>query len=256
MQLDRDQLKTSLDALALKGVFIGTSSWKYPGWCGMLYDESKYITRGKFAKSRFERDCLTEYAEVFKTVCVDAGYYRFPDQRYIEKLEVRFRLKPHTRAVEFRHMNKSFEEMLAETLAKSCRAYIQHGAEHLFTKLPSDEDLLQAILNMQGAMEVVAKLYQLKTNGWRSILETKHHQESECELIKKLNCGKLKTTGYEHSKKHLIKGRELDKPDEDLLTKIQGYRNSLAHLGLPSLPLGIGDEIKRLLARVMNAMAW
>ena len=86
MQLDREQLTKSLDALASNGVFIGTSSWKYPGWCGMLYDESKYITRGKFSESRFERDCLTEYAEVFKTVCFDGGYYRFPEQRFIEKL--------------------------------------------------------------------------------------------------------------------------------------------------------------------------
>jgi hypothetical protein len=40
----------------------------------MIYDESKYITRGKFAKTHFERECLREYAETFKTVCVDAGY--------------------------------------------------------------------------------------------------------------------------------------------------------------------------------------
>jgi len=52
----------------------------------MLYDESRYITRGKFARARFERDCLAEYAEVFKTVCVDGAYYRFPDRRYLEKL--------------------------------------------------------------------------------------------------------------------------------------------------------------------------
>ena len=52
----------------------------------MLYDESRYVYRGKFAKSRFEKNCLTEYAEVFKTVCVDAAYYTFPTQKYIEDL--------------------------------------------------------------------------------------------------------------------------------------------------------------------------
>jgi uncharacterized protein YecE (DUF72 family) len=86
MEFDRARLKSTLSRLAENKIFLGTSSWKYPGWCGQLYEEGKYITRGKFAKSRFERDCLTEYAEVFKTVCVDAGYYRFPDHRYIEKL--------------------------------------------------------------------------------------------------------------------------------------------------------------------------
>ena len=39
------------------------------------------------AKSRFEAGCLEEYAETFKTVCVDAGFYRFPEERYIEKLK-------------------------------------------------------------------------------------------------------------------------------------------------------------------------
>jgi hypothetical protein len=86
MQFDRKQIKISLAQLAARGVFIGTSSWKYSGWRGMLYDEQRYIYRGKFAESRFEKNCLAEYAEVFKTVCVDAGYYRFPDHRYIEAL--------------------------------------------------------------------------------------------------------------------------------------------------------------------------
>src|SRR5262249_15828824 len=63
------------------GVFIGTSSWKYSGWRGMLYDEARYVYRGKFAETRFQRDCLSEYSEVFKTVCVDAAYYTFPTEK-------------------------------------------------------------------------------------------------------------------------------------------------------------------------------
>ena len=52
----------------------------------MLYDEARYIWRGKFAEARFQKQCLAEYAEVFKTVCVDGAYYKFPDQRYLEDL--------------------------------------------------------------------------------------------------------------------------------------------------------------------------
>jgi uncharacterized protein YecE (DUF72 family) len=52
----------------------------------MLYDPARYEWRGKFAESRFEKNCLAEYAEVFKTVCVDAAYYKFPDQRYLSGL--------------------------------------------------------------------------------------------------------------------------------------------------------------------------
>src|SRR5205823_2992302 len=72
--------------LAQRGVFIGTSSWKYAGWQGQLYDESRYVWHGKYSENRFQRLCLAEYAQVFKTVCVDAAYYKFPDERFLEGL--------------------------------------------------------------------------------------------------------------------------------------------------------------------------
>jgi hypothetical protein len=62
---DRSQIKAKAGELAVSGVFIGTSSWKYPGWRGLVYDESRHVFRGKFAVSRFEKNCLAEYAEVF-----------------------------------------------------------------------------------------------------------------------------------------------------------------------------------------------
>ena len=80
------RLHDPLAKLAGENVFIGTSSWKYPGWCGQIYDQSRYITRGKFSESRFERDCLAEYSETFPTVCVDAGYYQFPSEKYLAGL--------------------------------------------------------------------------------------------------------------------------------------------------------------------------
>jgi len=86
MAFDRDEIKRKTEVLATKGVFVGTSSWKYDGWFGQLYTPARYEYRGKVAKTRFERDCLKEYAEVFKTVCVDAAYYTFPSQKYLEGL--------------------------------------------------------------------------------------------------------------------------------------------------------------------------
>jgi uncharacterized protein YecE (DUF72 family) len=80
MDFDRDQLKAALAALAASGAFVGTSSWKYPGWLGQLYTRDRYVWRGRYAASRFERNCLAEYAEVFQTVCVDAAYYQFPQR--------------------------------------------------------------------------------------------------------------------------------------------------------------------------------
>ena len=53
---------------------------------GLLYHKARNVYRGQFAESRFEKNCLTEYAEVFKTVCVDAAYYSFPSETYLAGL--------------------------------------------------------------------------------------------------------------------------------------------------------------------------
>jgi uncharacterized protein YecE (DUF72 family) len=86
MEFDRTRLRDRLSTLASRGVYVGSSSWKYPGWLGLVYDDDRYSHRGKFVKSRFERDCLAEYAETFKTACVDAAYYAFPKKEYLEGL--------------------------------------------------------------------------------------------------------------------------------------------------------------------------
>src|ERR1043166_4180575 len=86
MPFDREAIKQPVAKLATQGVFLGTSSWKYTGWLGQLYHPALYEYRGKISKARFERECLREYAEVFKTVCVDAAYYDFPRREYLQGL--------------------------------------------------------------------------------------------------------------------------------------------------------------------------
>jgi uncharacterized protein YecE (DUF72 family) len=78
---DRAALARNLASLAADGIFIGTSSWKYPGWLASVYSERCYVFRGKFATARFDDQCLAEYAEAFPTVGVDASYYTFPNVR-------------------------------------------------------------------------------------------------------------------------------------------------------------------------------
>ena len=85
-QFDRDDLARRVQKLAMRGVFIGTSSWKYPGWRGKIYDSSRYMVKGRYSEARFERHCLEEFSGIFKTVCVDAAYYRFPEPRFIDTI--------------------------------------------------------------------------------------------------------------------------------------------------------------------------
>lgn len=77
---DLTHFRARIAALAEKGIYVGTSSWKYEGWIGQIYTASRYEYRGRVASSRFERECLREYGETFRTVCVDAAFYAFPDE--------------------------------------------------------------------------------------------------------------------------------------------------------------------------------
>jgi len=81
--LDLPRYRQQLAQLAAHGLYIGTSSWKYEGWCGLVYDEQRYFTGKKFSDAKFKRSCLAEYAETYSTVCVDAGYYQIPTFDYL-----------------------------------------------------------------------------------------------------------------------------------------------------------------------------
>lgn len=91
---DRAALATRLSHLAARNIFIGGSSWKYKGWLGQIYTQSRYMTRGRFSKRIFEDACIAEYAETFPTVCGDFAFYQFPTgdfwQRLFNKVPERF----------------------------------------------------------------------------------------------------------------------------------------------------------------------
>ena len=79
-------LGSRLRELADSNIWIGTSSWKYPGWLDQIYTRERYQTRGKVSPKRFEAECLVEYAETFPAVCGDFSFYQFPTPEYWHKL--------------------------------------------------------------------------------------------------------------------------------------------------------------------------
>ena len=83
---DRARLASRLEDLRRSNIYIGTSSWKYPGWLDQIYTRERYQTRGRFSKTRFEHECLAEYAEVFPIVCGDFSFYQFPAEAFWAKL--------------------------------------------------------------------------------------------------------------------------------------------------------------------------
>lgn len=71
-------LAERLRLLAGQHIYLGTSSWKYEGWLGRIYDPKRYETRKRFSLKKFNRECLSEYAGVFPTVGGDFSFYQFP----------------------------------------------------------------------------------------------------------------------------------------------------------------------------------
>jgi uncharacterized protein YecE (DUF72 family) len=65
---------------AERGIFFGSSSWKYPGWKGTVYN------RHYSSQRAFEQTCIAEYATVFPTVCADFALYDFPGARLLQTI--------------------------------------------------------------------------------------------------------------------------------------------------------------------------
>jgi uncharacterized protein YecE (DUF72 family) len=80
------RLAPRLHALAQRGVYFGTSSWKYKGWVGSIYSEDRYLTRNKFSKAKFEDTCIREYAETFPAAGGDFSFYQFPSAETWKKV--------------------------------------------------------------------------------------------------------------------------------------------------------------------------
>ena len=78
-------LADRLTGLAERGIYLGTSSWKYPGWLAQVYEPARYHSGDRFSQKKFERECLAEYATVFPTVCGDFAFYRFPSAALWER---------------------------------------------------------------------------------------------------------------------------------------------------------------------------
>jgi len=57
------QLAAGLAELARAQLYVGTSSWKYEGWLGTVYQSERYSSRGRFSKAQFERDWLNLNSE-------------------------------------------------------------------------------------------------------------------------------------------------------------------------------------------------
>jgi uncharacterized protein YecE (DUF72 family) len=161
---DRDALAARLRDLAEQRIYIGGSSWKYPGWLGQIYSHDRYLTRGKFSKKVFEAECLKEYAETFPAVCGDFAFYQFPTVEFWSKL---FRQTPP----HFRFAFKVPEQVTCKVFPAHARYGPQAGQEneafldaHILTEM-----FLRPLLPYRDRTGVL--IFEFGTFGRRSFEE-------------------------------------------------------------------------------------
>jgi uncharacterized protein YecE (DUF72 family) len=70
-------MDSRIEKLKQFGIYLGTSSWKYPGWKGLIYHEQYK------SEKAFKEDSLKEYSHAFSAVGVDHTYYAFPSQQQL-----------------------------------------------------------------------------------------------------------------------------------------------------------------------------
>lgn len=151
---------------------------------------------------------------------------------------------------------KLLSKELERLLMISCKRFLNHALDHILNAERNDVDIVQSILNVQGAIEVISKVYHLRNEGWMAIIDNRHHSETEDELLDKLSKGELKTKQYWKSKEYVEKSMDYFSEAKPLLKKFQHYRNSIAHLGLSELPEFIDSDILEVLIRVINTLNW
>lgn len=144
------ELTARLRRLAARGVYVGTSSWKYEGWLGRLYHADRYTTRGKFSRKKFNEQCLTEYAAVFPTVCGDFAFYQFPSLQMWRQL---FAQVPEG----FRFSLKVPEEVTVERWPDLPRYGHRAGNlnPHFMDPLLVEEQLLRALDHFRSRLGVL-----------------------------------------------------------------------------------------------------
>ena len=141
---DREALKARLATLAARHIYVGGSSWKYEGWLGQIYTPSKYQVRGRFSEKLFKETCLSEYAQLFPTVCGDFAFYQFPTEQFWAKL---FHQTPES----FRWGFKVPEQITVPTWPVHPRYGAQAGR--------SNRDYLNAAM-LEGSLLGALKPYQ------------------------------------------------------------------------------------------------
>jgi uncharacterized protein YecE (DUF72 family) len=82
----RQRLAARLGELARRNVWIGTSSWKYPGWLGQIYTAERLPNAASFRGRSSTKRASPSMRKHFRWSAGDFAFYQFPSPEYWAKL--------------------------------------------------------------------------------------------------------------------------------------------------------------------------
>ena len=74
------------------------------------------------------------------------------------------------------------KKALEQRLVATFHEYIRHAFEHALDERERHVDVLQVIINLQTALELLSKLYTLRREGWKGIVDPKFHKKHGSEI--------------------------------------------------------------------------
>lgn len=150
----------------------------------------------------------------------------------------------------------TIKNQLEIRLKKSFKVYIMNALEHALCEVTSESHVLQVIINMQAALELLSKFFVLQHEGWKGIVDNRFHDKSEIEILSLIKSGKIKTTAYWKNKDFISQEIYLNEDDKWLLDKFQEHRNQIMHLGMLNPSHDILNESIWLMVRIINQLNW
>jgi hypothetical protein len=156
-------------------------------------------------------------------------------------------------------VNKCMElpnQRLKGLMQNSFKSFIRHAIEHALADNPTDNDVLQVIVNMQASLELLSKLYVLQYEGWKGIVEQKFQNKTEIEILKAIDDGSMKTTPFWKHKEFVAENIYLNDDDVILLDGFQNLRNQVMHLGVINPSKDILNEAIWFMVRIISQLDW
>ena len=150
----------------------------------------------------------------------------------------------------------NIENQLKKRLKGTFKRYITHAIEHALSETPTENDVIQVIVNMQASLELLSKLFILQYEGWKSIVKNEYHNKSESEIISAIKNGTIKTTPYGKNKDFISQEIYLNEDDKYLLSSFQDHRNQVMHLGVINPSRDILNESIWFIVRIINQLNW